>query len=87
MSAAVMSGQNSRVNVRVRETHPFANFIHCYAHQLNLIITQATSQNNHIKIFFSNLSEIPVFFSNSPQRLTVLDDIVGSGLPTAVQTR
>eukprot|EP00102_Acyrthosiphon_pisum_P013340 XP_008182878.1 PREDICTED: uncharacterized protein LOC103309376 [Acyrthosiphon pisum] len=85
--AAVMSGQNSGVNVRVRETYPFANFIHCYTHQLNLIMTQATSQNKQIKIFFSNLSEIPVFFSNSPQRVAVLDDIVGSQLPRAVQTR
>ncbi|XP_008188288.1 zinc finger MYM-type protein 1-like [Acyrthosiphon pisum] len=85
--AAVMSCQNSGVNVRVRETYPFANFIHCYAHQLNLIMTQATSQNKQIKIFFSNLSEIPVFFSNYPQRVAVLDDIVGSRLPRAVQTR
>jgi len=82
-----MSGQNSGVNVRVREKYPFANFIHCYAHQLNLIMTQATSQNKQIKIFFSNLSEIPVFFSNSSQRVAVLDDIVGSRLPRAVQTR
>lgn len=82
--AAVMSGQNSGVNVRVREKYPFANFIHCYAHQLNLIMTQATSKNKQIKIFFSNLSEIPVFFSNSPQRVAVLDDIVGRRLPRAV---
>ncbi|KAL4122795.1 hypothetical protein QTP88_015070 [Uroleucon formosanum] len=85
--AAVISGQNSGVNVRVREKYPFANFIHCYEHQLNLIMTQATSQNKQIKIFFSYLSEIPVFFSNSPQRVAVLDDLVGNRLPRAVQAR
>jgi len=82
-----MSGQNSGVNVRVREKYLFPNFIHCYVHQLNLIMTQALSQNKQIIIFYSNLSEIPVCFYNSPQWVAVLDDIVGSRLPRAVQTR
>ncbi|VVC30074.1 Ribonuclease H-like domain,HAT, C-terminal dimerisation domain,Domain of unknown function DUF4371 [Cinara cedri] len=82
----VMSDQNTRVNTRVKEKYPFANFVHCYAHQLNLIMIQATSQNKQIKIFFSNLSEISEFFSSSPQRVAVLNDIVGSRLPRTVQT-
>lgn len=60
--AAVMSGQQSGVNVRVKEKYPYAYFIHCYAHQLNLIMTQAVSQNKQVKVFFSNLSQIPTFF-------------------------
>ncbi|XP_025413812.1 uncharacterized protein LOC112685954 [Sipha flava] len=43
--AAVMSGHQSGVNVRIKEKYPYAYFIHCYAHQLNLIMAQATSQN------------------------------------------
>lgn len=85
--AAVMSGQKSGVNVRVKELYPYAYYIHCYAHQLNLIMTQSVSQNKEVRIFFSNLSEIPVFFSNSPQRVAVLDKLVGVRLPRAVQTR
>lgn len=85
--AAVMSGQKSGVNVRVKELYPYSYYIHCYAHQLNLIMTQSVSQNKEVRIFFSNLSEIPVFFSNSPQRVAVLDKLVGVRLPRAVQTR
>jgi hypothetical protein len=50
-------------------------------------MTQSVSQNKEIRIFFSNLSVIPVFFSNSPQRVAVLDKLVGVRLPRAVQTR
>lgn len=82
-----MSGHQSGVNVRVKEKYPYAYFIHCYAHQLNLIMAQATSQNKHVKEFFSNLSQIPTFFSNSPQRVAILDEIVGARLPKTVQTR
>ncbi|KAE9536827.1 hypothetical protein AGLY_006889 [Aphis glycines] len=79
--AAVMSGQKSGVN---KSTHlPFL-FI---AHQLNLIMIQSISKNKQVRIFFSNLSEIPVFFSHSPQRVSVLDEVVGVRLPRAVQTR
>lgn len=60
--AAVMSGQKRGVNVRVKELYPYAYYVHCYVHQLNLIMTQSVSQNKEVRIFFSNLSEIPVFF-------------------------
>lgn len=63
--------------MRVKEKYPYAYFIHCYAHQLNLIMTLAVSQNKQVKVFFSNLSQIPTFFSNS-KRVTILDEIVGA---------
>ncbi|XP_050435438.1 zinc finger MYM-type protein 1-like [Adelges cooleyi] len=85
--AAVMSGQKSGVNVRVQEKYPYAYFSHCYAHQLKLIMAQATSQNKQVKLFFSNLSQIPTFFSNSPQRVAILDEIVSTRLPKTVQKR
>jgi hypothetical protein len=50
-------------------------------------MTQSVSQNKEVRIFFSNLSEIPIFFSNSPQRVAVLDKLVGVRLPRAVQTQ
>ncbi|XP_025420998.1 uncharacterized protein LOC112691074 [Sipha flava] len=43
--AAVMSGHQSGVNVRIKEKYRYAYFIHCYAHQMNLITAQATSHN------------------------------------------
>jgi len=83
--AAVMSGQKAGVNVKIKEKYPFAHFIHCHAHQLDLIMIQSVSKNKQVHIFFSNLSEIPVFFSHSPQRVSVLDEVVGVRLSKVVK--
>jgi hypothetical protein len=61
------------VQTVIKETYKNAHFIHCYAHELNLIMEKAASQNPEARIFFSSLSGIPTFFSRSPQRLSVLD--------------
>ena len=42
--------------------------MHCYAHQLNLIMQQATSRIKKVNVFFSDLSGIASFFSRSPKR-------------------
>ncbi|XP_044749776.1 zinc finger MYM-type protein 1-like [Coccinella septempunctata] len=85
--AAVMSGKQSGVQARIKEKYPVAHFVHCYAHQLNLIMSQASSQNNDVRLFFGNLSEIPAFFSNSCQRVAFLDRIVKRKIPRSVPTR
>jgi hypothetical protein len=56
-------------------------------YQLNLILSQAAIQNQQVRVFFSNLSDITNFFSNSPQRVAVLDEIVGARIPHASNTR
>jgi hypothetical protein len=56
-----MSGEKSGVQTMIKETQKNAHFIHCYAHQLNLIMEKAASQNPEVHIFFSSLSEIPTF--------------------------
>ena len=47
----------------------------------------AASANRNVKIFFSNLQGICTFFSSSPQRTAVLDEVVGKRLPRSVPTR
>ncbi|XP_023312056.1 zinc finger MYM-type protein 1-like [Anoplophora glabripennis] len=84
--AAVMSGRHASVYTRIREKYPLAYFVHCYAHQLNLIMSQAVSQNTQVRIFFSIMDDIVNFFSNSPQRLDILTEVVGKRIPRAVQT-
>jgi len=74
--AVVLSGVNSGVQVRVREVYSNAHFLHCYAHQLNLTLLKAVSQNNHAKIFLNNFSDIPTFFSKSPQRMAALENVI-----------
>ena len=70
---AALSGVNKGVQARVKELYGNAHFVHCYAHQLNLILEKATSQNSNVRVFFNRLSGIPAFFSNSPQRMAALD--------------
>lgn len=60
--ANVMSGRLNGVQKIINNSYKNAHFIHCYAHQLNLILIQATSQNREIRIFFSNLTDITNFF-------------------------
>lgn len=85
--AAVMSGRNTGVQARVKEKYNFAHFVHCYAHQLNLIMSKAASKSSQVRLFFGNLQEIPSFFKNSPQRVAVLNRIVGKRIPHDAPTR
>ena len=85
--ASVMSGSSGGVQAILKKDFINAHFIHCHAHQLNLIISQAASINRQVRIFFSDLSGFSTFFSHSPQRTAVLDKIVGHRLPRTIKTR
>lgn len=85
--AAVMSGKMGGVQTRIKEHYPTANFIHCYAHQLNLIFQKAASHQKQIKVFFANLHAFSSFFGRSPKRTAVLDIYVKVRLPKAAPTR
>lgn len=85
--ASVMSGKFGGVQSRIKQKYPSADFIHCYAHQLNLILEKAVSQNRSVKIFFANLHSFSSFFGRSPKRTAVLDKVVKVRLPKAAPTR
>lgn len=48
---AVMSGDKSGVQTLVREIFTNARYIHCYAHQSNLIMGKFASQNKRVRYF------------------------------------
>lgn len=85
--AAVMSGSSNGVQAIVKQTYEHAAYVHCYAHQLNLVMLNAVSANKNVRIFFANLQGICTFFSNSPQRTAILDNIVKKRLPHSAPTR
>ncbi|CAH1961462.1 unnamed protein product [Acanthoscelides obtectus] len=85
--ANVMSGSSGGVQTKIKQKYQNAHFIHCYAHQLNLIMQRAASQNPKVKVFFSNLSAIPSFFSNSTHRCDLLEKIVKTKMPKVAPTR
>ena len=49
--AAVMSGHIGGVQTLVHQQYPFAYFVHCAAHRLNLVLSQAVSSISHCKFF------------------------------------
>lgn len=84
--AAVMSGKDRGVQANIKQKYPNAYLVHCYAHQLNLIMAQASSQNNQIRLFFANIQDISAFSSNSPKRVALLNEIVERKIPRSVPT-
>jgi hypothetical protein len=85
--ASTMSGHLSGVQARIKEIHPEALFVHCYAHALNLVLSQSVSVIPQCKIFFSTLNGIAAFFSRSPKRVTFLDEFLKRRLPNVCPTR
>ncbi|XP_064180996.1 zinc finger MYM-type protein 1-like isoform X1 [Anguilla rostrata] len=85
--AAVMRGATGGVQRKVKDVYGSAHYVHCYAHQLNLIMQQATSHIPRISTFFSDLGGFAAFFSWSLKRTTVLDQVVARKLPGTSTTR
>lgn len=85
--ASVMRGATAGVQRKMQDVYPNAHYIHCYAHQLNLIMQQATSNIPKVRIFFSDLGGFASFFSRSPKRTAVLDKVVAHRLPTSSSVR
>lgn len=50
--ASVMSGSSGGVQAIVKHTYPNAEYVHCHAHRLNLIMLNAASANRNVRVFF-----------------------------------
>lgn len=85
--AAVMRGATGGVQRKVQDVYGSAYYVHCYAHQLNLIMQQATSHIPKISQFFSDIGGFSTFFHKSSKRTAVLDEVVAHRLPGASATR
>ena len=58
---SVLIGQDRGVQSIVKEAYPNAHYVHCYAHQLNLVLLQATSQIHCVRVLFAHLNELSSF--------------------------
>ncbi|KAG7513368.1 zinc finger MYM-type protein 1-like [Solea senegalensis] len=85
--AAVMASGLNGLQAKVKDRAPMALFIHCYAHRLNLVLTQGASKLKECKVFFANLNGLAAFFSRSPKRTQLLDDMCKRRLPHVAPTR
>ncbi len=84
-SAFVMASGLNVVQAKVKA--PMALFIHCYAHWLNLVLTQGTLKLRECRIFFAHLNGLAAFFSRSPKCMQLLDDMCQCRLPRVASTR
>lgn len=84
--AAVMRGDKSGVKIKVQSIYKYAYYVHCYAHQLNLILKSSAKSKNSNR-FFSQLTAISNYFSRSPNKVKVLSEHISKTIPTASSTR
>lgn len=73
--ASCMSEQHGDVPALVKIRCPNALFIHCYAHKLNLILAQGTSNIPAAKLFFAGVDAFYSFFSRSCERSAFLCEV------------
>lgn len=84
--AAVMRGDKNGVKVKVQSIYKFAYYVHCYAHQLNLILKSSAKSKSSAR-FFRQLTAISNYFSRSPKKVKVLAEYISKTIPTASATR
>lgn len=78
-NAANMSGMYNGLQAKIRNQAPFALYVPCSAHSLNLVATAAAESCTEACRFFMMLQEIYVFFVNSTQRWLKLMSEIGKG--------
>ena len=79
--ANVMRGEKGGVQAKLRAVYKYAYFLHCYAHQLNLIMSNSCAITRSTRIFFANLSGIPTFFSRGNDRKRILKTHIPESIP------
>ena len=73
--AATFSGRRTGVQARLRTLSPFAIFIHCRNHILQLACVQAANQVSLVKRVYSNLTTVWKLFYYSPKKAENLKEI------------
>ncbi|CAH1980142.1 unnamed protein product [Acanthoscelides obtectus] len=72
--ANVMSGIYGGLQTLIKEHAPNADYVHCAAHALNLVLNDVARHVREISTFFDNLEKVYTFFGNSIKRWAMLSD-------------
>lgn len=80
--ASTMSGAYGGVQKFINDRQPLAVYIHCAAHNLNLVINDAVSAVREVQAFFTTLQELYAFFGHSIRRWDLLSSITGESAVT-----
>lgn len=84
--ASVMRGNNKGVKVKIQDVYRNAHFVHCYAHQLNLIL-KSSSKSKNVARFFGQITAIANYFTRSPNRIKILGDFMKTKIASSSNTR
>lgn len=85
--AAVMSGELRGTQALVKKKYPKAEYIHCKAHILNLVLLHSCSEEKRTAKFFKTLSSLAGFFSQSTKRNQTLKKHVEAKIPNVCKTK
>nr|CAI5842394.1 unnamed protein product [Callosobruchus analis] len=69
-----MSGVYGGLQTLIKEHAPNADYVHCAAHALNLVLNDAARHVREVSTFFDNSEKIYTFFGNSIKRWAMLSD-------------
>ena len=83
--ASVMSGCNTGVRTRITDVNPAAVYIHCHAHQLNLVLVGSCKKLTRAFEFFSLLKSLYVFMSSSIPHSIFMNQQKTFNFPRVVQ--
>lgn len=73
--AANMSGVYSGLQARIKHTQPLALYVHCAAHNLNLVINDSVKNITEIQNFYEKLECLYSYFANSIKRRAHLKSV------------
>jgi len=73
--AANVSGKISGLQSRIREKEPRALFVHCTAHNLNLVVQDAIEKVSTAKKFIGIFKDLINFVRDSPKRLAQFKEL------------
>ncbi|CAI6357740.1 unnamed protein product [Macrosiphum euphorbiae] len=77
--AAVMAGIYNGVQTKIKAHSSLAEYIHCNAYNLNLVLNDTMTASIEIEIFFSIIQKLYVYFTLSGKRWKILTDILPVG--------
>lgn len=75
--ARTMSGIYNGVQKRIMDIQPKAKYVHCAAHNLNLVVNDAINGVQEAQAFFTILQELYTFFGHSIRRWDLLSSVTG----------
>lgn len=84
-NASNMSGKYNGLQAKIKQVSPYAEYIPCFAHSLNLVGQSAAESCSDAVKFFLFVENLYVFFSSSTHRWKVLKEMLPPDSPVVKQ--